>query len=53
MVHWAWVLVALSGGVIAGFLLMALFAAGASEHSWRRGYNEGREDGFQAEAYRE
>lgn len=44
MVHWGWVLGALFGGVIAGFLLMALLAAGASEHSWRCGYNEGRKE---------
>ena len=48
MVHWLWTLGALFGGVAIGFLIMALLAIGASEHSWRCGYNEGREEGFQA-----
>lgn len=48
MVHWAWTLGTLFGGVIIGFFIMCLLAAGASEHSWRCGYNEGMEEGFQA-----
>jgi hypothetical protein len=47
MIHWAWAVGALFGGVVAGFLIMCLLAVGASEHSWRCGYNEGHEDGFQ------
>ena len=48
MIHWAWALVALYIGIVGGFFLLALLAAGASEHSWRCGYSEGREEGFQA-----
>jgi hypothetical protein len=48
MIHWIWVIGALFSGAVIGFLIMCLLAAGASEHSWRCGYNEGREEGFQA-----
>jgi hypothetical protein len=48
MIHWAWAVITLFGGVIISFLTVGLLAAGASEHSWRCGYKEGREEGFQA-----
>jgi len=47
MIHWGWAVEALFGGAVIGFLLMTFLAAGASEHSWRCGYSEGREEGFQ------
>jgi hypothetical protein len=48
MVHWAWAVLVLFIGGILGSLTICLLAAGALEHSWRCGYDEGREDGFQA-----
>ena len=47
MVHWGWLLLAGFGGVIGGFMVLALFVAGGAEHSYRMGYQEGHTEGFQ------
>lgn len=48
MIHWGWLILAIVTSGSLGVVLMACLAAGASEYSWRCGYSEGREEGFQA-----
>lgn len=47
MVHWGWLLLAGFGGVVTGFLVLAFFAAGGNDYSYRLGYQEGHAEGFQ------
>jgi len=46
MIHWAWALGTLLVGIVAGFFILALLAADASDDSWRHGYKEGFQAGL-------
>jgi hypothetical protein len=46
MIHWGWLVVAVSAGAIVGMVMIGLMAAGASEYCYRQGFQEGHAEGF-------
>jgi hypothetical protein len=46
MIHWGWLVVAVSAGAIVGMVMIGLMAAGASEYCYRQGFQEGYAAGF-------
>jgi hypothetical protein len=46
MIHWAWLLEALSAGVIVGMFVERVLAAGRDQVFCRHVYPEGLRDGF-------
>ncbi len=47
MIHWAFLLLALFVGVFLGMLAIGCLAAGATESSYRNGFQEGHTEGFE------
>jgi len=44
MIHWTWLFLAIFGGFISGVFLIALLTAGATESSYRAGFQEGKNE---------
>jgi len=47
MIHWAWLILAVFVAAGFGMLLMVFLAAGATESSYRAGFQEGHDEGYQ------